>query len=280
MSIGEKIKAVRTARRMTQADVADDRITRNMISAIESDKALPSIDTLMHIATKLDVPVAYLLSEDFDLFTYRKNKMIEDIRRAFSEKRYTDCIGLIDKIDGTDDEIAYVLAYSNFEIGVIMARRGSFESAKKHLDIAIKNARNTVYNTRDMECRIPLYMSFLRNTNAPLLEFDIEGFYDAAVDTVDFEFFKYLCNDIEYQYKNPIFRKHIAAKIKIRERKYYDAISILLEIERQKSTFDYNAYVMYSVYSDLDSCYKQITDFENAYKYSGKRISMLEGFNS
>ena len=70
------------------------------------------------------------------------------------------------------------------------------------------------------------------------------------------------------------------AKNKIKERKYYDAIDLLTEISETKSSYDYNAYFLYCVYGDLDYCYKQIYDFENAYKYATKRISMLEGFNS
>ena len=179
-----------------------------------------------------------------------------------------------------DDELAYVMAYANFELGVTMARRGSFMSAEKYLTQAMKYSGKTVYDTKSIECKIPLYMSFVKNVNAPLWDFDVDAFENAVDDAVDFEFFKYVCNDMEYSYKNPIFKKHIAAKIKMRERRYYDAISILLDIAESRASFEYNAYLMYSVYSDLDNCYKQITDFENAYKYSGKRISMMEGFNS
>ena len=123
-------------------------------------------------------------------------------------------------------------------------------------------------------------MSFVKIVNSPLLDFDKDEFYRKSVDLVEFEFFKYVCNDVEYSYSNPIFGKHIAAKMKIKERKYYEAIKLLVEIAESKSEFEYNAYLMYGVYGDLDNCYRQIFDFENAYKYSGKRISMLEGFRS
>lgn len=280
MTIGEKIRSARIEKQMTQSDVADDKITRNMISAIESDKALPSIDTLLHIASKLELPVAYLLSDETDVATYRKNALISDVRGAFSKKQYKECIALVESIGAMDDELAYIMAYANFELGVTMARRGSFMSAEKYFTKATEYSGKTVYDTKSIECKIPLYMSFVKNVNAPLWDFDVDAFENSVDDAVDFEFFKYVCNDMEYSYKNPIFKKHIAAKIKMRERKYYDAIPILLDIAESRATFEYNAYLMYSVYSDLDNCYKQITDFENAYKYSGKRISMMEGFNS
>ena len=280
MTIGEKIRSARIERHLTQSDVAEDKITRNMLSAIESDKALPSLDTLLHIAKRLELPVAYLLSDEADLSIYRKNELISDIRNAFGEKRYSDCIDLIERVGKMDDELAYILAYSAFELGVIMARRGSFLGAEKYLKMAEEYANKTVYDTSVVKCKIPLYMSFVKNVNAPLLDFDMNAFQNAVIETVDYEFFKYVCNDTEYAYKNEWLKKHILAKQRIKERKYYDAIALLLEIADSKSSFEYNAYMFYSVYSDLDSCYKQIHDFENAYKYAGKRISMLEGFNS
>ena len=280
MTLGEKIKNARIEKGLTQSEVTEDKITRNMLSAIESNKALPSLDTLFHISDKLELPIAYLLSDDFDVDVYRKNQCIEQIKNAFSAKLYLECIELVEDIDYCDDELAYILAYSYFEAGASAARLGSFVTAEKYLMKSRKYCGLTVYDTSVMECKIPLYESFVKNVNSPLLDFDNAQFVNNMSDIVDYEFYKYICNDSEYPYTNKLFKKHILARTKIKERKYYDAINILLEIAESKSSFEYNAYFMYSVYGDLDNCYKQICDFENAYKYSGKRISMLEGFNS
>lgn len=280
MTIGDKIKSARLEREMTQAEVAEDKITRNMLSAIESNKSFPSLETLFHISSKLDVPVAYLLSDDFDICVYTKNRLIDQIRAAFSEKRFSDCISLISKIQKLDDELTYILAYSYYELGVLSAKRGSFVTAEKYLTLAKEFSLKTVYDTRSIECKIPLYESFVKNVNSPLLDFNIDGFSSSMVDLVDYEFFRYICNDADYSYTNQLYKKHVLAKTKIKERKYYEAIELLLEISESKASYEYNAYLMYGVYGDLDNCYKQVFDFENAYKYSGKRISMLEGFNS
>ena len=45
MNIGEKIKELRMRRRMTQADLAGDTVSRNMVSLIENGSALPSLQT-------------------------------------------------------------------------------------------------------------------------------------------------------------------------------------------------------------------------------------------
>ena len=50
MNIGEKIKELRVRRRMTQADLAGDTVSRNMVSLIENGRATPSVQTLEEIA--------------------------------------------------------------------------------------------------------------------------------------------------------------------------------------------------------------------------------------
>ena len=280
MNIGEKIRSARLDNNMTQAQVAGDKITRNMLSAIESGKASPSLDTLYYIANKLDLKISYLLSEEIDELAYRKNKLMPEIRKAYANKNYAYCISLIEDVDGMDDELSYIHAYCNFELGIIAAMKGSFLTAEKQFTSALEFASKTIYDTKNIEYRTPLYMSFVKNVNAPLLDFDKELFFKEMSENSDLEFYKYILNDLEYSYTNPLFKKHALAKIKIKERKYYDAIKLLREIEDEKSSYDYNAYLVYSVYGDLDNCYKQIMDFESAYKYVGKRLSMLEGFNS
>lgn len=280
MELGEKIRAARLEKNMTQSDVASDKITRNMLSAIESGKATPSLDTLLYISAKLELPIHYLLSDNIPESEYRRNTLIPIIKDAFSRKQYSACIHYAKRIENVDDEIAYILAYSHFELGVASAKNGAFLTADKNFSLAEEYAAKTIYDTFGIRYRIPLYLSFVRNVNAPLLDLDLDAFSSAMSENSDLELFKYVCNDWDFKYENPMFKKHAMAKIKIRERRYYDAISILLEIVEDKSGFESNAYLMYGVYGDLENCYKQILDFENAYKYVSKRMSMLEGFNS
>ena len=280
MNLGEKIRSIRLEKRMTQSDVASDKITRNMLSAIESGKAMPSLDTLLYIARRLDVPTYYLISDDADVSEYRKTSLIPALKDAFAKKQYEGCIHYADKMEHIDDEIAYMLAYSHFALGVFALKNGAFNTADKHLTLAEQYSAKTIYDTLNVSCKIQLYRTICRNVNSPLLDFDKDAFLDAVLENSDFEFFKYVCNDWDYQYKSPLLKKHAMAKVKIRERRYYEAITLLLEIAGEKNVTEYNAYFMYCVYGDLENCYKQILDFENAYKYVSKRMSMIEGFNS
>jgi transcriptional regulator with XRE-family HTH domain len=64
-SMGEKIRAARIQRGLTQTDLSSDLVTPSMISQIESDKARPSYTLLCSIANRLGMPVEYFL-DDFD----------------------------------------------------------------------------------------------------------------------------------------------------------------------------------------------------------------------
>lgn len=279
MTLGEKIKARRRELKMTQSELAGGEITRNMISAIEKDKASPSLSTLKYLAASLDVPVPYLLTEENDLFFYVKKERMPAIKSALETKNYNACISLILKIDTLDDELYFILAKCYFELGVSSVMLGSLLSAKKQLTLAKEYCNRTMYDTSRFTAIIPLYLAIANNINSPLLEFEEDRFAMEMESCFDYEFYKYLTLNFDFHYSNYQYRTHIEAKKVIKERKYQDALKLLLELESTKSDFPYNAYLMFGVYADLEACYKQLYDYENAYRYSSKRISLIEGFN-
>ena len=138
----------------------------------------------------------------------------------------------------------------------------------------------TLYDTTRFETMLVLLNPLISNVNSPLLEFNNDEFLNQFQKAIDYEFYKYLTQDSDYSYTNFAYSYHLKAKALIKERKYQDAIKLLVEIETNKNTISKNAYLMFNVYTDLDYCYKQLFDFENAYRYSTKRISLMEGFNA
>ncbi len=279
MTLGEKIKSARRAAHLTQAQLAGEDITRNMISQLESDSANPSIATLNIIAKRLGLPLSYFFSDDENAFVFEKQRYIGEIRALYKDKNFNRCIEVAEALSVTDDELALILAECYFALGKQNVLIGALHSAKKCFDASIAYTRKTVYDTSGIKAITPLYMAIVKNVQSPLLEFENEE-YCRIFDYIDYDFYKYVSQDSSYEFQNPVFAKHIRAKELIRSYKIYDAIKLLTEIEEESKSGLYNAYVMYSVYSDLDNCYKQIADFEKAYRYSNKRISLLEGFKS
>ncbi len=63
MTLGERLKQARLSAGLSQRQLCGKDLTRNMLSQIENGKALPSLDTLMLLASRLHLPVSHFLGE-------------------------------------------------------------------------------------------------------------------------------------------------------------------------------------------------------------------------
>ncbi len=278
--IGKKIKARRKELSITQAELAGDKISRNMLSLIENGSAMPSVDTAEYIAKRLNLPLSYLFSDSEDLFPFEKLEKIDYIKEMFKKGNYSRCINLIDSLSGTDDELNYISATAAFRLGISLTMQGSFLSADKYFGIAIERSKATAYDTKEIRTVTPMYQAVLGNVQSPLLEFDFEAFKNGYEAAYNYEFFKYITLDFDFDFSNKLFARHFEAKSLIKKYNYQEAIKVLLSMEEYKNSKDYNACVMFGVYTDLEYSYKQLGDFENAYRYSNKRLSLLNAFQT
>ena len=85
MNIGEKIKRIRTAKLMTQRELAGGEITRNMLSRIENGAAQPSMSTVRYIAERLNVSPGFLLAGEEDEWLYFKSNEMNNIKATAEE---------------------------------------------------------------------------------------------------------------------------------------------------------------------------------------------------
>lgn len=117
MDVGNKIKKIRLYRKMTQNELADGIITRNMLSAIENSKALPSLTVLRSLADRLEVSCDVLLGDDeVDLEgAILLEKKLPQIKKLFSNKKYQEVIDTGKDLENLDSfELKYFLATSYF----------------------------------------------------------------------------------------------------------------------------------------------------------------------
>ena len=280
MTLGQKIKTERRNKKITQEQLCSGRITRNMLSQIENDKASPSLDTLRFIALSLELPLSYLVSESDDLFFYKKSEKIASIKSNFNDKKYKKCIDGIKTLGKTDDELSYMLTVCYFELGKQATLDGSLKSAIKMLTLSKEEREHTIYRSERIDCLVDLYLSLATNIKSPLLELDSEKFEKTVLHSYDYDFYKFIVGDTSYNYSDSIFAMHISAKQLIKDRKYADALSVLRKVEAARNNKNYNAYLVLSLYTDMENCFKQLADFENAYKYSAKRMTLIDQFNN
>ena len=280
MNLGEKIKKARISKKITQTALAGEKITRNMLSQIENEKAMPSLETLSYIAEELNLPIAYFFSKDDDSFFYEKAAIINSIYKALETKDYKYSIKLVKRLEKKDDELYLILTVAHFELGKQSFFNGSLISAKENFDFSNEYSKKTVFNTEHITSIIPMYMAIIKNVQAPLLDFDLPEYERGLYETFDYELFKYLTHDFTYHYKNRIYKKHLDAKALIKNRNYSEALKILIEIAEESVEKSYNAFAVFNIYSDIENCYKQLYDFEHAYRIASKRLSLLEGFKT
>jgi transcriptional regulator with XRE-family HTH domain len=59
ISIGDKIRELRTNRGVHQKDICCETLNRTVLSKIENSKMLPSIPQLQYISNSFNVPISY-----------------------------------------------------------------------------------------------------------------------------------------------------------------------------------------------------------------------------
>lgn len=105
MTLGQKIKAARLERGMTQKELVGNAITRNMLSKIENDSATPSVRTLEYLARALGLPTGYFLSGS-GVSDGSVPDGLDGARAAFRAHDWLGCIDCLeaDPTAGTSDE--------------------------------------------------------------------------------------------------------------------------------------------------------------------------------
>ncbi len=278
-TIGTKIKNRRREIGLTQAELAKGTVTRNMICAIENGTAMPSLDTLLSLAEKLDVPPSYLFDDTHDLSFYKKESKLPQIKKLFSERKYKECESMIHTLGVADDELNFIGAICSFAFGKNALDLGNLETADKYFQKAEVYCSRTVYPTKRITAQLAIYKPIVKNIKSPLLELDDTDYISFLKTDTDLDFYNFIKQTSDYDYKDEIFHLYFQAKTLLKQRKYENALTLLLRIEEMKNEH-YRAPVILSVYTDIETCYRELCDFEKAYRYSTKRLSLMEYFRS
>lgn len=108
-NIGRRIKEARLSKKMTQAEVVGNFITRNMLSQIESGTALPSMKTLAYLSQVLELPFSTLLDET----EFSSAKESKTLSRALPDN---SCAGELNLMRGLFDQKDYKGILQHLEI--------------------------------------------------------------------------------------------------------------------------------------------------------------------
>lgn len=289
MNIGKRIRQLRLSKLMTQADLAGDQITRNMLCNIERGTALPSLPTAMYLAGRLGVPVGLLLAEEGGEFPYRKMIEMPNIRRAFAAGDFTGCLSLLHSSFPAerDDELSLLCAEAEFGAARNAFEEGRFRRAAAAFDRGVTAAGQTVYDTDSLRARTAVYFRYLSGVS-PTLSSDIlpenevagarafgDEFceYFMALDALengrDGEVAAYLTRQ-----EKSLYAARIRALILMKKEEYGQAQEAL-EALFGNPKLSVGA-LLYEIFGDLDLCCRKNDDYKRAYEFAGSRMALLE----
>ncbi len=281
MELGEKIRARRIELEMTQKDLAGEEITRNMLCQIEKGKSMPSLPTLLYLAKRLKMPAGYFISDEEDAFFFRKQQIFVRLSRLFHAGSYMECLRTFERELGEcDDELGLMMACCAFDCGCRAWHNGAMESAMAYFASTMDYINETVYPTAHLRAGCRLYMAISANVQTPLLEFNEPGYIDCLRDAGCLDVYCYLTGRQEYVFENPFYAAHLRARANMHGGRYVEALEQLAELEKQKGAPQVSAFLLFRLYSDMEICCREISNFEGAYRYSTKRIALLNGFKS
>ena len=291
MTLGQRIKALRKERSMTQAALCGDFMTRNMLSQIENDQASPSLATVCYIAEQLQIPVGYLLDKEVSPLVYRKAGLIELIRTAYAEGRWKDCIDHCKQLSDFDDELALLLSDCYLQEGTVAFHKGHLETAKHLLDTALRFTTRTRYPKSAIREQAHTLLNIIGETennrpHDPSLCASVhrgnaqeEYVYNLLLELMDSgkqELASQLFDTVRLT--NPLYRKHINARLADVAYNYQRAASLLREII-EEATHNADALFIWRIYNELEDCCKSMSDFEGAYHAAVAKADITKHFH-
>ncbi len=263
MKLGEKIRLARLNAGMTQSELAGDFITRNMLSQIENGLAMPSLQTALYIADRLGLDAGVLFSEGDDKSVYFVTRKLPELKKLFADGEYGKCIEVMSDEKYEYDEANLLMAECHIRKAYELFGKGKLRAALKSGDAAMKYAADTIYSTDGikhktdiLEVAVSSVTPYIRQT----------GFSDEAKE--------YLLDCfVENSMQKELYKKRTEAHKAMGDGKYSEALAILKELMKEKTV---DVPLEYGVYCDLETCFRELGDYENAYKFSQMAKSLFE----
>ena len=277
---GARVRELRLKRGMTQKDLAGERITRNMLSLIESGNASPSVGTLLWLAERLDVPVGYFFSDAEQEGRYLKLSVIGRLKEAYRDGDAALCTEICEKLppSSIDDEVAHILAEAHYLLAREQASGFRIRSANRELDEAERYAAETVYAREDFTAAIRYLRELCEaaaTSSVPQALCDLSA-VSVYVPYLTVAYFRSLADPNaprEEFVRGSHYERHLNARGLIRGDRQNEGIKKLRELSLDASL---PFYMQYRVLCDLEDGANMAGDLRLAYSSSRRKIELID----
>ena len=263
MELGEKLRLARQEAGLSQRQLCGDEITRNMLSLIENGSAKPSMKTLQYLAGRLGKSVSYFLEETAVL---SPNQAIMDAaRQLYDESKYAEAIQILksyrvpDPVYDREKELLWILL--RLELAKEAIRQERFLYAA---EILKHPPAETAYLPEDLNRRRLLLLgSIPGQTVADRLPSLDEELLLRAAEAVSAKKLSRAAHLLEAMENRKLPRWHLLrGTILLQQKKYKTAVAHLLSAEAEFPG---------EVFPLLETCYRELKDFQKAYEYACKQ---------
>ena len=259
MELGEKLRLARLEAGLSQRELCDGEITRNMLSRIEHGAARPSMKTLSFLAARLGKPVSYFLEET--TVSSPNQEVMTSARRLFDGKDYGGVMQALaqyrapDEIYDRERQLLEILSRLHLADEAIADGREAY--ALELLEAVATLGRDAAYYSRDLEQRRLLLLGRISGQTVELPGLDEALSVQAASALAGGETERAACLlDAAQDHTTPRWNL-LRGKCHMTKGEFPEAAECFLIAQKE-----------YAVLRELEICYREMGDYKNAYLYA------------
>lgn len=291
--IGERIRARRLSRGMTQSALAGDFITRNMLSLIENGAAAPSLSTLTELARRLDVSVGYFFTDgEKETSRFTKMEQIDRLQNLYLSGEYEECLKACAALPSPDDEIFALIIRCNLALAEQALSVLALSCATVYMDRAVSAADHCMYADPSLKATANYVRRLIRAAGSEEIPRELaspEAYANSAVPTEFIVYMRALCALDEGDTAtaatlkdsglilSPVYLAFVEAGILIANGETEQAFALLKQTYKSE---EIGFFTRYHMLTALESCARVTGDFKAAYQYSAQKVHLLETFTS
>lgn len=264
MELGQKLKQARLEAGLSQRQLCGDRISRNMLSLIENGSAKPSMDTLRYLAQALQKPISYFLEEQT---ISPSAQSMRDARNAFARNDFEGCLEHL-KTYVSDEPNDWELGLLTCCACLQLARKALQQEKRPYAQALLQQANAAISPTP----YFPLVQSAYAVLMAQAHPEQAESF---AAQLPDLTPCLLLCSYAALQKED--YERSItylqAADDRTAHWHYFMAETLFGQSNFREAAAHYQTALPLQrrrCYTQLEICYRNLGDFENAYFYACK----------
>ena len=158
MSLGQKLRQARLDAGLSQRQLCEPQITRNMMSRIEHDAVKPSMSTMQFLAQRLGKTVSYFLDEEEQSPNAGENRMAQ-LRRSFQSGDYASVAARLEQLAAPSWEEGLLLCLSTMKLARQALEKGQHSQARSLLRKSSEAAQMTPYAEPSLQRELILLRS-------------------------------------------------------------------------------------------------------------------------